>query len=196
MTSRKNLLLLVSFFATLWILYQFVFTIPELIDAWDLIQHYSHNSEYSKAFTKIFSGLIIQLCFYGSVALWSFNEALEKDSIHSVKTSPKQRIETSTSKYTGEHYETVVGQINYLKLLKPMGILLVLGGVGFFVWNAQSSYGKLESNLFLFSALVIIGVALWIKGKEATKKNAKIKPTKNFKHEYEEKKRREMEDRI
>ena len=183
----------IGVFASLCVLQILIFSVPDLIDTWELIERYSANDEYEQLFAKTFSSLIIQLCFYGSVALWSFNEASEKDAGTSATASPKQRIETSTSKYAGEHYETVVGQINYLKLFKPMGILLMLGGVGIFVLNAQSSYGTLESNLLLFSALVIIGVALWTKGKEATKD--KMKPTKNFKHEYEEQKKREMEDR-
>ena len=166
--------------------------------------------EAREIFWKSLMGLIFQTCFFVSVALWSFNEAFEKDVGTSAMVSPKQRIETSASKFTSETYEKVVGQINYVKILKPLGIVLLLGGVGILVWTLLSmlgsvgvidvpsshgfSTGTLVFNLFLFSVSVIIGVALWTKGKE--QKKDKMKPTQNFRQEYEEQKKREMEDRI
>jgi hypothetical protein len=204
--SQKKLLLLVSFSAALWIIYQFIFTLPELIDAWALIQEYSRNQGASQAFSKIFGGFIIQLFFYGSVALWSFNEAFEKEVLTSAMEPSKRSSELAPSKHTNVTFEKGVGQIEYVKIMKPLSIIVLLGSIGIFLWafynvlfnpySFESNFGELIINLFLFAVLGIIGAALWTKSKKGTKMNDKIKPTKIFRQEYEEQKKQEMEDRF
>ena len=205
MISQKKLLLLVSFSASLWILYQFIFTLPELIDALALILEYSRNQGVSQAFSRIFGEFIIQLFFYGSVALWSFNEAFEKEVLTPAMESSKRSSGFASSKHTNETFEKGVGQIEYAKIMKPLSIIVLLGSIGIFLWtfynilsssySLESNFGELIINLILFAVLGIVGAIFWTMSKERTKKNDKFKPTQNFRQEYEEQKKREMEDR-
>ena len=199
--SQKKLLILISFFATLYILYQAIFVIPDILDAWELAQRYARNSEVMPVFFKTFGGMFIQLFFFGSVALWSFNEAFEKDFSTKPKTTHQVIEQHNIPEPKRENIKVPVMPINYGKIMKIVGItclvssMIVLGLLLFFMFYLMGEPDpmSLYMRLFLFAVLALVGVALWSKGKDATKD--KMKPTKNFNREYEEQKKREMEDR-
>lgn len=195
MISQKKLLLLVSFSAAFWIIYQFIFTLPELIDAWALIQRSPWN-QASQAFSKVLGEFIIQLCFYGSVALWSFNEAFEEESLTSAMESSKQNSTLAPTNQTNVTFERGAEQAKYAEIMKPLSIIFVLGSIGFLLWTIYNTFlglyilefnfGELITNLFLFVVLAIIGAVLWAKAEEWKEMSDNIKPTKNFRQEYEE----------
>ena len=62
-----------------------------------------------------------------------------------------------------------------------------------FYWIEDPDINAIYLRLALFSVLAIVGVTLRTKGKESTK--YELKPAKKFRQEYEEQKKREMDDR-
>lgn len=85
------LLILVSLFASLCLSYQLFFTLPDLIDAWKIIQESGWEEEFFHPFIKILYALVIQIGFYGSVAFWSGYEAT-RERTGSVTTTKGLRI--------------------------------------------------------------------------------------------------------
>ena len=193
--SQKKLLLLISFFATLYILHQAIFVIPDIRDAWELAQRYARNSEVMQVFFKTFGGMFIQLFFFGSVALWSFNEAFEKDFSTKPKTTHQVIEQHNIPEPKRENIKVPVMPINYGTIMKIVGItclvssMLILGLSIFFMFYLMGEPDpmSLYIRLGLFAVLAFVGVLLWSKGKETTKKSANSKPTQNFRQEYEEK---------
>ena len=205
MISQRKLLLLVSFSAALWIVYQLIFILPELIDALALIQKLPGNQGAAQAFSEIFGGFIIQLIFFGAVALWSYNEAFEKAPTSAMELS-KRDDTSSPNPQVRTYLEKGVGQANYAEIMKLLGIIFIVGSIGFLLWTIyntfvstysfETSFDQLITNLFLFAASAIIGAVLWTKAKEETDKKGKTELSKDFRQEYEEQKKREMEDRL
>ena len=88
MKLRNKLLLAVSLFSMLLVIYQLWSTIPEIAeyagDAY-LFQEPQAGQvwkdwvlEARDMFWKALIGMMLQICFFFSIALWSFSEATEK----------------------------------------------------------------------------------------------------------------------
>jgi len=96
---RNKLLLAVSLFSMMMVIYQLWSTIPEIAeyasDAY-LFQEPPEGQvwkdwvlEARDMFWKALIGMILQICFFFSIAFWSFSEAIEKRTASPSKPETK-----------------------------------------------------------------------------------------------------------
>ena len=88
MKLRNKLLLAVSLFSMLLVIYQLWSTIPEIAEcAGDAYLFQETREGYvwkdwvleaRDMFWKALIGMILKICFFFSIAFWSFSEAIEK----------------------------------------------------------------------------------------------------------------------
>jgi hypothetical protein len=96
---RNKLLLAISLFSMLLVIYQLWSTIPEIAEyAGDAYLFQETREGYvwkdwvleaRDMFWKALIGMILQICFFFSIAFWSFSEAIEKRTESPSKTETK-----------------------------------------------------------------------------------------------------------
>ena len=99
MKLRNKLLLAVSLFSMLLVIYQLWSTIPEIAEYADDAYLFQETREgyvwkdwvleARDMFWKALIGMILKICFFFSLAFWSFSEAIEKRTESPSKTETK-----------------------------------------------------------------------------------------------------------
>ncbi len=99
MKLRNKLLLAVSLFSMLLVIYQLWSTIPEIAEyAGDAYLFQETREGYvwkdwvleaRDMFWKALIGMILKICFFFSIAFWSFSEAIEKRTESPSETETK-----------------------------------------------------------------------------------------------------------
>lgn len=96
--KRRTLLLLVSLFSSLLLVYQLCIILPDFLEAWTALSQLSRittqqmRDDILYQFLKVVLGLVFQICFYGAVSLWSNYEATGKLWGSSLTTKAKATI--------------------------------------------------------------------------------------------------------
>jgi uncharacterized membrane protein len=227
--TRKRLLLAVSFFAIMIVIYQLFFVLPDLIDAWNMMQEYRsywYAGDYIYAFVKILLGLILQIGFFGSVAFWSFYEATTElvGSPFNRKTEEKDDMNgymPAQELLPREGLGKVITKEGLRKI--QLALLAIVGVISLkLIFDALSAtsgshqfINNLISSVFIMVVLVVLILILNIKLRdhkpqrtfqkeekddmdaymENWRKGNQLKE-KSYRELYEEKKKRELEDRI
>lgn len=150
--KRRTLLRLVSLFSSLCLVYQPYILIPAFLDAWTALSQLaggalpSIREQLQIQFFKALLGLILQVCFYGSVAFWSFYEASDK-SVGSPLTPTEVKVNTPKV------------------LAKNIQLFLIVAIVVIFIYGFNAIMNRVfhsASDFIIFIAMILVPLALVI----------------------------------
>jgi len=162
--KRKTLLLAISLFSGLLMIYPFIAYSPDILDSWDSISWYSslHRDippELLHAFIKLLINFILQECFYGSIAIWSLYEATGKfvGSPFITKEVKEKLVESAKVK---ERIIEVKIDDKYVR--KLVTIQYLLAGITLVVFFSVFLVSGLDRVLWLIGLIVPITVSAWM----------------------------------
>lgn len=98
--KKKTSLLAVGFFAVAMVIYLMLVTVPDIGEYFSAA-HFERGGELGErlygeirdVFWKVLIGLVLQICFFSSIAFWSFYEAME------LTESPRKWKKVTESKH-------------------------------------------------------------------------------------------------